>query len=192
MPSETTYKAGDPENKKLTDGVVGSPQSGGGSYAYGALWKQKANPEITVDLGEVQKCAAFRIHTLGFPFWDAIKGENKDKIEVLVSNDSKEYKSVGFFNCNLFWKDVPVNFMYFDDETFTAVNFFLPMEKPVEARFVKYKVTSDRQFGCTEVQVLDSFKFEPFDLKLAMPDPAAKRQAVAQGRRFGQCPQVGP
>jgi hypothetical protein len=106
-----------------------------------------------------------------------MKGENKDKIEVLVSNDGNQYTSVGTFDTNLHWKDVPVNFMYADDETFSGVNFFLPMEKPVEARYVKYKVTSPRQFGCTEVQVLDGFEFKPFDLKLAMPDPKMNGKA---------------
>ncbi|MCL2646979.1 MAG: discoidin domain-containing protein, partial [Phycisphaerales bacterium] len=171
-PSTGQYGSQDPDNKKLTDGAVGSPYSGGTNFQYGLLWKPNTNPEIVVDLGEIQKCAAFRIHTLGYPFWDAMKGENKDKIEVFISNDGKDYKSAGTFNSELHWKNVPVNFMYADDETFQGVNFFLPMEKPVDARFVKYKVTSPRMFGCTEVQVLDGFKFEPFDLKLAMPDPA--------------------
>jgi hypothetical protein len=35
---------------------------------------------------------------------------------------------------------------------------------------VKYKVTSPRMFCPTEIEVLDAIKFEPFDLKVALPD----------------------
>jgi hypothetical protein len=31
--------------------------------------------------------------------------------------------------------------------------------------------------GCTEVQVLDSFEFKPFDLQVALPDPGSNGKA---------------
>ena len=42
--------------------------------------------------------------------------------------------------------------------------------KPVQARYVKYKVTPARTVSITEVQVLESIKYKPFDLKVALPD----------------------
>jgi hypothetical protein len=114
---------------------------------------------------------------LGYEFWDAMKGENKDKVEVLTSTDGKDYSSAGFFDFNLYWKDIPVNFMYPDDETFCAHNFFMAAKAPVEARYVKYKITSPRYIGVTEVQALDSYEFKPFDLKIALPDPASNGKA---------------
>ncbi|MCL2646402.1 MAG: discoidin domain-containing protein [Phycisphaerales bacterium] len=171
-PSLTNWGAGDPDGKKLTDGRVGSSYSGGSSYKEGLLWPPNANPEIIVDLGSPQKCAAFRIHTHGYPACDAIKGQNKDQVELLTSLDGKQYTSVGNFNFNLRWKDIPVNYMWTDEETFNAHNFLLapPSDKaPIEARYVKYKITSPRMIDVTEVQVLDGFELKPFDLKIALP-----------------------
>jgi hypothetical protein len=39
----------------------------------------------------------------------------------------------------------------------------------VTARFVRYQVTSARMFCCTELEVLNSIKNEPFDLRVALP-----------------------
>src|SRR5207249_392691 len=87
IPSESNWDAGDPDGKKLTNGVVGSSYTGGINYRFGPIWKSNANPEIIVDLGQSQKCAAFRIHTLGYEFWDALKNQSKDQIELLISSD---------------------------------------------------------------------------------------------------------
>ena len=170
VPSSTGWGAGDPEGKKLTDGVVGPNHSGGSDFANGLLWGEGTKPEIVVDLGEAQKCAAFRIHIEGYPQPDALKGEIKDQAEVLTSLDGKEFKSVGFFDFNLRWKNLPVNDFWVFPDKLTGYNFLLAAPAPVTARYVKYKLTPARAFGVTEVQVLDSYKFEPFDLKLALPD----------------------
>jgi hypothetical protein len=177
-PKEKAWDAEDPNGTKLTDGRVGSSYTGGINMREGAIWSKGKNPEIVVDLGEVKSCAAFRIHTNGYEWYDNLKGENKDKVEVLVSTDGKEYKPVGQFDFNLHWKDIPVNFMYPDDETLCGYNFFLPAkEGKVDARYVKYKVTPSRMMGITELQVLDSYHFEPFDLRIALPDPASNGKA---------------
>ncbi|MCL2639408.1 MAG: discoidin domain-containing protein [Phycisphaerales bacterium] len=168
-PSLTNWNAGDPEGKKLTDGRIGSSYNGGNSYKEGLIWSPNTNPEIIVDLGSTQKCAAFRIHTHGYQAFDAIKGQNKDKVEVLTSLDGNTYTSVGNFDFNLRWKDIPVNYMWTDEETFNAHNFFFAPKAPVEARYVKYKITSPRMIDVTEVQVLESFEMKPFDLKIALP-----------------------
>jgi hypothetical protein len=172
VPSETNEKgAGDPEGKRLTDGRVSGAYSFLGSpYEMAALYPAESQPVITVDLGEPKQASAFRIHLHGEPKQDAIKGEVKDKVEVLTSLDGKTFTSAGFFNFKLRWKDIPVNYMWNDEETFKAHNFLLVPEKPVQARYVQYKITPSRKVAVTEVQVLESVKLEPFDLKLAMPN----------------------
>ena len=177
VPSLTQWGAGDPDGKKLTCGVVGSGFSGGNAMATGVLYNKGTHPEIVVDLGAVQKCAAFRIHTLGYPWLDAAKGEVKDQVEVLTSLDGKDFKSAGFFDFNLRWKDLPVNFMWPDTEVLYAHNFFFPAATPIDARYVKFSITPMRMMGVTQVQVLDGFKYEPYDLRLAMPDPASNGKA---------------
>jgi hypothetical protein len=176
-PKDQAWGANDDSGKRMTDGIVGSSYSGGTTYSRGAIWKKGKNPEITVDLGEAQKVAGFRIHIHGFPGWDAIKGEIKDKVEVLTSVDGNEYKSQGYFDFNLHWKDIPVNYMWTDEETFRAHNFLLPAAQPVEAKFVKFRVNNERTLCITEVQALESFEFKPFDLKIALPDPAMNGKA---------------
>jgi hypothetical protein len=165
-----TWGGVDPENKKLTDGVIGSAFAGGTSYKSGVVWNGKRNPVITVDLGAPAACAAFGLNCHGYPFWDALKGEIQDKIEVLVSDDGQAFKSVGFLKPNLWWKELPVNHMWPDDETISGLTCRLIPEQPVTARHVQYKVTSERFFCCTELEVLDAIKYEPFDLRLALPD----------------------
>ena len=178
-PSENSWEAGDPETKKLTDGRVGSSYSGGQSYKEGPLWNKNTSPEITVDLGESKEVAAFRIHLHGYPAQDAIKGKVKDEVEVLVSADGNNFTSAGKFDFNLRWKDIPVNYMWPDDEQFVAHNHVLALAKPVEARFVKYAIKPSRMVVVTEVQALDGIKYKPFDLNVALP---ASKMTAAQAR----------
>ena len=95
LPSETGWGAGDPDGKVLTDGVVGPTYVGGNSYKSGAMWTKPKAPDVTVDLGKSEKCGAFRVQVGGYPWWDATKGEVKDKVEVLTSADGKEFTSRG-------------------------------------------------------------------------------------------------
>jgi hypothetical protein len=179
-PSENQWGAGDPDGKVLTDGRVGSSYCGGASYKEGPLWKKGTNPDIVVDLGQPQKAAAFRIHIHGYPFQDAIKGKVQDEVEVLTSTDGKQFTPAGKFGFRLRWKDVPVNYMWTDEETFAAHNHTLVLDKAVEARYVKFAVKPSRMMVVSEVQVLDGAKSEPFDLKIALPDNKAISSAGAQ------------
>jgi hypothetical protein len=172
-PSETTWDAGDPDGKKLTDGVAGPPYAGGPSYATGAIWNPRTNPVITLDLGEARTCAAFGMNLHGYPWHDALRGQIKDLVEVLVSEDGKQYQPVGPLDTDLRWKDVPVNHVWTDEETMAGGTFRVVPPSPVKARFVQYRVKSDRNFCATELEVLDSIKSEPFDLRVALPE--AKR-----------------
>ncbi|HEY0455637.1 MAG TPA: discoidin domain-containing protein [Verrucomicrobiae bacterium] len=170
VPSGNNWGAGDPEGKKLTDGVVGPPYPGATAPASGLLWNKGQKPEITVDLGAAQSCGAFRIQVgAGWPWWDAMRGQVKDKVEVLTSDDGQSYSSRGFFDFNLRWKDLPVNLMWPDDETFTGQNFELLLPQPVSARYVRFKITPERTMTVSEVQALDFIKYEPFDLRVALP-----------------------
>jgi hypothetical protein len=165
-------------NKILTDGVVGHFAPGGAAPGTGIAWSDKpADHEITVDLGKAQKCGAFRIHiTAGWPWPDALRGQFRDKIEVLTSNDGKTYTSQGLFPMNLRFKDIALNYLLPDNEELRGCNFELILPKPVEAQYVRYKVTSapDHTMVITEVQALDFIKYEPFDIRLALPDEKVK------------------
>src|SRR5208282_3908860 len=58
-PANESHSGKDPHGTLLTDGRVGSSYTGGVNLSDGLIWVAKTNPEITVDLGAVQKCAAF-------------------------------------------------------------------------------------------------------------------------------------
>lgn len=171
IPSRQEWGAGDPDGKKLTDGVAGPPYPGGAAPAFGLCWDEGNRPEITVDLGRPEMCAAFRIQLgAGWPWWDALKGEIKDQVELLTSVNGREYASRGFFDFNLRWKDLPVNHLWPDDEVIAAHLFTLAPPAPVNARYVRFKITAKRTLTVSEVQVLDSIKLTPFDLRVALPD----------------------
>jgi len=169
-PSGNNWGAGDPDGKKLTDGVAGPPYAGGISFKYGACWTPNTNPTITLDLGAPSSCASFGLNANGYEWWDALKGEVKDKTEVLISDDGKTFSSAGFLYTDWRWKDLPANHIWPDDETITGATFRLIPPKPVTTRFVQYKITSPRFFCCTELEVLDALKLEPFDLRIALPE----------------------
>src|SRR5262249_27621553 len=86
------------------------------------------------------------------------------------SRDGRDYASQGFFNFKLRWKDIPVNYMWTDEETFCGHNHELILSRPVEARYVKFKITPARLINISEVQVFDAIRYEPFDLRIALPD----------------------
>jgi hypothetical protein len=170
VPSRTGWGASDGDGKILTDGIVGSPYVGGTAYRYGTLWQPGDQPVVTVDLGTVQHCAAFRIQTGGYPFWDALKGQVKDQVEVQTSVDGARFDSQGFFNFHPRWKDVAVNDAWPDEETLCGPNYLLVAPAAVEARYVRFVITPKRILSVSEVEVLESVKYEPFDLRLALPD----------------------
>ncbi len=170
-PSKTNWGAGDPQGTKLTDGVMGPPYAGGIGPRHALCWDKGDDPVIDVDLGRAHRCGAFRIHlSAGWPWWDAMKGEVKDKVEVLTSLDAKEFLSQGFFDLNLRWKNIPINHMMPDDETATGFTYNLVPKESVEARYVRFKITAERTLTASEVQVLDWIRYKPFDLRIALPD----------------------
>lgn len=84
--------------------------------------------------------------------------------------DGQDFRSLGKFNLDLRWKDLPVNPMGPDDETFTAPVFELIPPQPVEARSVRYRITARRFTMSSEVQVFDWVRCDPMDLRIALPE----------------------
>ena len=166
------WGASDPERKKLTDGVVGSNYAGGTAMQYAAGFDPKSGPvEIVVDMGQPERVAALGIHlTAGWPWWDALKGEVQDEVEAFLSADGQNFQSCGKFQLNLFRRDIPINHMLPDDETARAWNYWLPLDPPRSARFVKFRVVPKRILGITEVQALDRLERRPFHLRVLLPD----------------------
>ena len=93
---------------------------------------------LQVDLGSSRAIGAARAHVFGYPFWDALKGEVLDVVEVLTSLDGVTFTSQGLLQTSLWKKDVPINYMLQDDETATAWNFELTLPTAVAARYVRY------------------------------------------------------
>ncbi|PYK99977.1 MAG: hypothetical protein DME19_06645 [Verrucomicrobia bacterium] len=171
VPSNTQWGAGDPDGTRLTDGIVGPPYPGGSAPSFALCWNKGEQPEITLDLGGMKACGAFRIQLgAGWPWWDALKGEFRDRVELLTSSDGREYRSHGFFDLNLRWKDLPANYFWPDEEVIAGHNFEFIPSKPVEGRYVRFKVTPERALTVSEVEVLDSIRYDPFDLRITLPD----------------------
>jgi hypothetical protein len=178
IPSETNWESGDPDGKKLTDGIAGPSFAGGTSYKYGALWSPKKNPVITLDLGAAATCASFGLNFHGYPWQDALKGAIKDQVEVLISDDGTKYTSVGFLQSDPRRKDIPVNFMLPDNEELTGATFRVIPPKPVSARYIQFKITNPRTFDVTEIEVLDAIDFKPFDLRIALPGEKPAKASI--------------
>ncbi|WP_347243071.1 discoidin domain-containing protein [Thermogutta sp.] len=166
------WGADDPEGRKLTDGVVGPNYAGGTSMRYAVGFDEKNGPaEITVDMQQPQQIAGFGIHiTAGWPWWDALKGEVRDEVEVWTSLDGQTFARQGTFNLNLWRREIPINHMLPDDETAQGWNYILPLSSPVTAQFVRFRITARRSLGVTEVQAFDRIDVRPFDLRILLPD----------------------
>ena len=156
----------------LTDGVVGPPASGSFAYWFGQCWTSGQTVDLDVDLGALRSVGAVRAHLSGYPFWDALKGQVQDRVEVLTSADGITFVSRGMLQTSLWRKDVPINHMLQDDEKATAWNFELQLPAQVSARYVRYRATPKRNLCISELQVLDRVSYQPFDIRIAPPvDP---------------------
>jgi len=153
----------------LTNGVVGSPITGGISYWQTQCWTDNTPVDLQVDLGAPMSVGAARAHLLGYPGLDALKGQVKDTVEVLTSLDGTSFASQGFLQTGLWRKDVPINYMLQDDETSSAWNFELDLPTPAVARYVRYHVTPKRILCASELQVFDRIDYAPFDVRIAPP-----------------------
>ena len=186
VPPTGQWGGADPEGKKLTDGIVGPPYAGGTAPQTACVWDTKSGePEITVDLGQpaddrrlphpldrrlaVVGCAAGR---------SAGRGRSAD-----VAWTARQYASHGQFDFDLRRKDMPINHMLPDDETAQGFNFTKLLPAPIPARYVRFKVKPQRILGISEVQALDFVKYEPFDIRMALPDDTVIANRAAGSRR---------
>jgi hypothetical protein len=169
-PSGFQSSAGASNVTILTDGVVGAPATGGISYWSGQCWTSGSTVDLQLDLGQPRAVGAIRAHLLGYPAWDAFKGEVQDQVELLTSIDGVSFTSHGMLPTSLWRKDLPVNYMLQDDEKGTAWNFEKLLAAPVSARYVRYRMTPRRHLCATELQVLDRIDYDAFDLRIALPD----------------------
>ena len=168
-PSQFQNSIGASNTTVLTDSVVGGPATGGFSYWFGQCWTSGQDVDIQVDLGAVRSIGAVRAHLFGYPFWDALKGQVQDRVEVFTSVDGVNFESRGTLQTALWRKDVPINHMLQDDERATGWNFELLLPAQVSARFVRYRATPKRNLCISELQVLDRVAYEPFDIRIAPP-----------------------
>jgi hypothetical protein len=158
----------------LTDGVVGSPQSGGASYWWTQCWSANQEVSLQIDMGQPRTVGAFRAHLLGSPSWDALLGQVQDMVEIQTSLDGVNFGSQGVLQMALWKKDIPANHMLLDTEKATAWNFERRLPAPVSARYVRYRVTPRRILCASELQVFDRVDYEPFDMRIALPEHSAE------------------
>jgi hypothetical protein len=168
-PSGFQASAGVGNTTILTDGIVGAPSTGSTSYWWGQCWSAGQDVDLQIDLGSPQTLGAFRAHLFGYPFWDALKGEVQDRIEILTSADGVAFVSRGLLQTSLWKKDIPINHMLQDDEKATAWNFERTVSPPVSARYVRYHVTPKRILCASELQVLERVDYGAFDIRIAPP-----------------------
>ncbi|MGH9140040.1 MAG: Ig-like domain-containing protein, partial [Vicinamibacterales bacterium] len=141
-------------------------------------WSSGANVDLQVDLGSARSVGAFRAHLFGYQFWDALKGQVQDRVEILTSTDGVTFASQGFLPTSLWRKDIPINHMLQDDETATGWNFEQTLASAVQARYVRYHITPKRNLCVSELQVFDRIDYQPFDLRIALPGSVAPPENV--------------
>ena len=96
------------------------PMPAASAPRYGLCWDEKSDAGDHRRPGQRRSdAAAFRIQlSAGWPWWDALKGEVQDKVEVLTSARRQgSTPARASSTLNLRWKDIPINHMLPDDET---------------------------------------------------------------------------
>jgi len=168
LPSGNNWGGGDPEMTKLTDEAVASTYGTGTTYKEGPIWTPGQNPVITLDLETPQKLAAARIHVTGYPC-DFYNGPFCE-VEILTSTDGKSFASQGKITTGMKYKDVDGDFLLPEKGRFESWVFPLIFEKPVEARYIQYKIANPKtHFDTSEIMAYDSVKVEDWREPLAMP-----------------------
>jgi len=167
-PSGNNWGGGDPDMTKLTDESVASTYGMGTTYREGPIWTQNKNPVITLDLEKPQSVAAARIHVTGYPC-DLYKGPFC-QVEILTSADGKTFDSQGTLMTQMKFKDVDGDFIMPENGRFESWVFPLIFAKPIEARYVRYKVANPKMiFNTSEIMAYSSVKVEDWREPLAMP-----------------------
>ena len=71
----------------------------------------------------------------------------------------------------------------------TGYNAPLVLNQPVEARYVKFRITPARSLSISQVQVLDRITYTPFDLKIALPDGKDRSDLTGYPLRHDPAPE---
>ncbi len=171
IPSGDNWEGGDPEMTKLTDESVASTYGGGTTYREGPIWTPGQNPVITLDLEEVHKVAAVRMHITGYPY-DLYAGPSCN-VEVVTSLDGEAFVSQGTITTRMKHKDVDGDFIMPEHGRFQSWVFPLIFAEPVEARYARFRVTNPKMFfNTSEIMAYDSVRVVDWHEPLAMPlDP---------------------
>jgi len=168
VPSGNNWGGGDPNMTKLTDESVAPTYGMGTTYKEGPIWNPGRNPVITLDLEKPQTVAAVRIHITGYPC-DFYNGPFCD-VEILTSADGKTSTSQGTIKTKMSYKDVDGDFVMPEHGRFESWVFPLIFAKPVEVRYIQYKIANPKMhFDTSEIMAYDSVRMEDWHEPLAMP-----------------------
>jgi hypothetical protein len=159
----------DKDHTRLTDGYLGNPTGGGSYWSKSAGWDEKT-PDVSIDLdlGQETHCAAIGLSSCGD---NALSGgiARRQSVEVLVSSDGKEFKSIGMVDFRSRYKNIPYNYMLADEEDMSGGAFYVPLPKPVNTRYIRYHAKFKSDFLTTELLVHDSVTIKPYPVSIALP-----------------------
>ena len=172
----------DKDHTRLTDGYIGNPTGGGSYWSKSAGWDDKT-PDVSIDLdlGQETHCAAIGLSSCGD---NALSGGmvRRQSVEVLVSGDGKEFKSIGMVDFRSRYKDIPYNNMLGDEEDMGGGAFYVPLPNPVNTRYIRYHAKFKGDFLTTELLVHDSVDHQTVPY---LHRPA--RRAVGHDEKNGSC-----
>ena len=168
------------DEQELTDGYIKEPQSSGTTDTGLAHWPRGVDTlEVTVDLGEVRSVGGGRVD--GYIMWGGVRFPNS--VEIRTSADGRTFTTRGrdrHKSARYAHNGWPANWPLhprhdapesgpFPDFGLKANYIFVPFEKPVRARYVKFMIQArpGSGFQLTEVNVWDSLKAVPWTPRLA-------------------------
>ena len=168
------------DQQELTDGYVKEPQSTGTTDTGLAHWARGVDRlEITVDLGQVQTVGGGRVDC--YVMWGGVRFPNS--VRVQTSTDGSDFTTRGrdaHRSARYAHNGWPANWPLhprhdglesgpFPDFGLKANYIFVPFDKPVRARYVRFLVEPQPGWGfqLTEVNVWDRLEARPWTPRLA-------------------------
>lgn len=168
------------DEQELTDGCIKEPQSSGTTDTALAHWDRGAGTlELTVDLEKTQTVGGGRVDC--YIMWGGVQFPNS--VEIQTSTDGANFTSQArdrYRSARYSHNDWPANWPLhprhdapksgpFPDFGLKANYIFVPFDKPVQARYVKFLIQAQpgSGFQLTEVNVWDSLKAVPWTPRLA-------------------------
>ncbi len=167
------------DEQELTDGYIKEPQSTGTTDTGLAHWERGVDTlEVTVDLGELQTVGGGRVDC--YIMWGGVRFPNSVRVQTSTDggrfttqgrdrNRSARYAHNGWpANWPLHPRHDAPSSGPFPDFGLKANYIFVPFEKPVQARYVKFLIDAQPGWGfqLTEVNVWDSLEAQPWTPRL--------------------------